>query len=162
VELSVSESTTRFGGVVPAALDGRLLEAARSYANTSRAESLLLDAHKLDPECLPVYFSLYKFYFYSHRLHEAKEIVLAALATAARQAKISSDWSQLTKNSAAWNETSSPAHFYLFSLRALAFIYLRLGRHEEANSLLDKLLELDTGDGVGASVVRSLAAAVTP
>jgi tetratricopeptide (TPR) repeat protein len=154
-------STTRFGGQVPAALDRRLLEASRSYADTSRAESLLLDAHKLDPECLPVYFALYKFYFYSHRLADAEQIVLAALATAARQAGIAADWSTLSPRSTAWNDTSGPAHFYLFSLKALAFIRLRLGRPEEAQELLTKLAELDSADGVGASVVRSLATAIS-
>lgn len=141
---------------MPAVVDGRLLEAARSYTNTSRAESLLLDAHKLDPECLPVYFALYKFYFYRRRLADAEQVVTAALRTAARQAGIAADWSALSPRSAVWSDTNSPAHFYLFSLKALAFIRLRLGRLVEAQELLTKLSELDSADGVGASVVRSL------
>lgn len=157
----IEANSTRFGGRVPDVVDRRLLEASRSYANASRAESLLLDAHKLDPECLPVYFALYKFYFYSNRLADAEQIVLAALATAARQAGIAADWSALSPRSAAWNDTSTPAHFYLFSLKALAFIRLRLGRPEEAQELLTKLAELDLADGVGASVVRSLTTAIS-
>jgi hypothetical protein len=136
-----------------------LLEAAQLYSDKPRAERLLLDAHRRDPQCLPVYFSLYKFYFYSHRLDDAEQVVLAALDSAARQAGIPPAWSQLAPSSAAWHDTNGPAHFYLFSLKALAFIRLRLGRSEEAAELLEKLAELDTGDSVGASVVRSLAEA---
>lgn len=155
----MTDTVARFGGEVAPAIDRHLLDAARSYAYTSRAESLLLDAHKLDPECLPVYFSLYKFYFYSNRLHDAEQIVLAALDTAARQAGIPSDWSSLQADTAAWHDTGGPAHFYLFSLKALAFIRLRLGLTQAADELLNKLLELDTNDTVGSSVVRSLASA---
>ncbi|MEJ1964555.1 MAG: hypothetical protein WDO56_24600 [Gammaproteobacteria bacterium] len=149
----------RFGGPVPAELDRNLTEAARLYADKPRAEALMLNALQRDSECLPTYFALYKFYFYSRRLADAERMVLQALETAARQAAISSDWPTLTPDSAAWQDTAGPAHFYLFSLKALAFIRLRLGRPQEAAALLAKLAELDSFDGVGASVVRSLAAA---
>lgn len=153
----MEDSTLRFGGRVPAAQDQRLTEAARSYTDKPRAEALLLEAHERDPQCLPVYFSLYKFYFYSRRLADAERTVLAALDAAARQAGISSDWSSLSSASAPWHDTSGPAHFYLFSLKALAFIRLRLGRRPDAAALLEKLTELDGSDTVGASVIRSLA-----
>lgn len=48
-------------------------------------------------------------------------------------------------------------HFYLFTLKALAFIRLRLGRREESLALLGKLRELDPGDSVGSSVIHDLA-----
>jgi tetratricopeptide (TPR) repeat protein len=155
----MSETEIRFGGRVSAALDRTLVDAARQYTDKARAEALLLEALQRDTECLPVYFALYKFYFYSHRLADAERIVLAALETASRQARIAPDWSVLTPDSAAWHATNEPAHFYLFSLKALAFIRLRLGRRAEASALLAKLAELDPGDSIGASVIRSLASA---
>jgi tetratricopeptide (TPR) repeat protein len=155
----MQDSRTRFGGPVSAVLDGHLTAAARNYTDKPRAEALLLEAQERDPHCLPVYFSLYKFYFHSRRLADAERVVLAALEAAARQAGINPDWSSLSAGSAAWQDTTGPAHFYLFSLKALAFIRLRLGRRPEAVDLLEKLAELDGADSVGGSVIRSLEAA---
>jgi tetratricopeptide (TPR) repeat protein len=151
------DSITRFGGEVSAELDSHLAEAARTWRQKPTAERSLLRALELDPRCLPAYFALYKFYFYSGRLLEAERIVRTALEAAADQCGIAPDWSTLTATSADWNDTAGPAHFYLFSLKALAFIRLRQRQPDEAAALLDKLAELDSGDGVGASVIRSLA-----
>ena len=52
---------------------------------------------------------------------------------------------------------NSPAHFYLFSLKALSFILLRQGRIAECRMILDKIEELDPGDLIGASVIRAYA-----
>ena len=149
----------RFGGPIPAAVDHRLEDAAASYADGAHAETLLLEAWTLDPSCLPVYFALYKFYFYKSRLADAERIALAALGTVASQAGIPADWRQLTLQSADWTDTRGPQHFYLFSLKALAFIRLRRGRADETRALLAKLAELDPRDTVGGSVIGSLAAA---
>lgn len=150
---------TRFGGPTPAAVDRRLEDAAASYADGALAETLLLEAHAFDPSCLPVYFALYKFYFYKSRLADAERIALAALDAAASQARIPADWRQLTAQSADWTDTRGPQHFYLFSLKALAFIRLRRGRVDAARVLLAKLADLDPRDTVGGSVIGSLAAA---
>lgn len=155
-----SDSVTRFGGEVTPELDSHLLDAARAYHQKPAAERSLLTALDLDPQCLPVYFALYKFYFYSGRLAEAEHIVHAALDRAAGQCGITQDWSTLGRASADWHDTRGPAHFYLFSLKALAFIRLRSGDEPQAIALLEKLEELDPQDTVGADVIRSLAGAI--
>ena len=149
----------RFGGPTPAAVDRRLEDVAASHADGALAETLLREAHALDPSCLPVYFALYKFYFYKSRLADAERVALAALDAAASQAGIPADWRQLTPQSADWADTCGPQHFYLFSLKALAFIRLRRGRADETRALLAKLAELDPRDTVGGSVIGSLATA---
>lgn len=151
------EAIPRFGGTAPPEIDRRLRDAA--YVDAPRAETLLLDAQHIDPECLPVYFALYKFYFYRSRLADAERIALRALETAARQGRFPANWMVLTLDAADWSDVHSPAHFYLFSLKALAFIRLRQRRVPEARALLDKLAELDPLDQVGASVISSLATA---
>jgi tetratricopeptide (TPR) repeat protein len=150
-------NSPRFGGRTSEEADRRLRQAVASYTEPACAEALLRDAQELDPECLPVYFALYKFYFYRKRLAEAESAALQGLNVAARQAGFSADWRRLCPDSAAWAETTGPQHFYLFSLKALAFIRLRLGQRDEAVALLDKLGELDPQDSVGAGVVRTLA-----
>ena len=141
-------------------VDRHLQEAATAYHDTPLAEQLLWRALAIDPACLKVYFSLYKFYFYKHRLADAEHVTLTALETAARQGGFAPDWTVLTPASADWSCIYAPQHFYLFSLKALAFIRLRRGKTEESLALLDKLQELDPRDSVGSSVIRDLASVV--
>lgn len=153
----MNEATLRFGGVAPPEIDRRLRDAAAAYADTLHAEKLLNEAHALDPECLPVYFALYKFYFYKSQLARAEHAARQGLATAARLGQFPADWTLLTPDTADWANVYGPAHFYLFSLKALAFIRLRRGAGDEARVILTKLAELDPRDSVGASVIRALA-----
>ncbi|MEW6562786.1 MAG: hypothetical protein AB1400_06080 [Pseudomonadota bacterium] len=148
---------TLFGGGAPPAVAALLEEAMQAYTETERAESLLQQAKTAAPEALPVYFSLYKFYFYKGELGQAEHAVRSALQQAARQGGFGADWHRLLPGSADWSDYASPAHFYLFSLKALAFIRLRRGDDGEATAILDKLAELDPKDSVGASVIRSIA-----
>lgn len=154
----MSDDVVRFGGLVPEAIDQLLRDAALAYyGREHEAERLLLEARSRDPRCLPVYFAMYKFYFYKQRLLDAEQAVLAGLAMAAQLGQFPVDWAALTPRSATWEAVESPAHFYLFSLKALAFIRLRLGRPDESAVLLAKLSELDPQDQVGGSVIRALA-----
>lgn len=135
----------------------RLVDAAAARDDGNRAEAILWSAHELDPRCFAVYFALYKFYFYKGMLREAEQVALMALATAAAQGEFNVDWNRLDNHSAAWANLEGPAHFYLFSLKALTFIRLRQGKKEESLDMLAKLQELDPKDTVGGSVIRELA-----
>ena len=146
-----------FGGEASPVITRLLQDAAAAYQQTGRAETILWSAQAIDPACLPVYFALYKFYFYKFRLEDAEKAALMGLDTAARLAGFSADWAQLTPHCVSWDVTDGPQHFYLFTLKALAFIRLRLGRQADSLILLDKLQELDPDDAVGGSVIRDLA-----
>lgn len=146
-----------FGGKAPAPVTALLEQAMQAYANTERAEAILWQARLAAPEALPVYFSLYKFYFYKHQLEKAEVTVRQALQVAARQGGFCSDWRCLTPDSADWFDCAAPSHFYLFSLKALAFIRLRRGEAGECREILDKLAEIDPAEQVGASVIRAYA-----
>lgn len=143
---------------LPPIVANLLGEAATAYAQPNRAEAILWSAQAMYPECLPVYFALYKFYFYKGRLHDAERATRLGLARSARQAGFDSDWHCLTALTIDWTDTRGPQHFYLFSLKALAFICLRLGRRPESHAILSKLAQIDPSDSVGASVIRDLAA----
>lgn len=138
-----------------------LLEAAmQSYGDTARAEALLHQAENLAPDALTVCFSQYKFYFYKGLMTQAEQAVRRALCLSARQSGFVNDYTELTSDSADWHCHDSPAHFYLFSLKALAFIRLRQGDTQTATTILNKISELDHHDTVGSSVIGSLVAAV--
>lgn len=155
------ESTRAFyAGSLPARAGGLLDEAMSAYADTERAEALLKQAQTEAPDALPVYFSLYKFYFYKGRLEDAERSARLALEIAARQGGFANDFRALTADSADWSRHDGPQHFYLFSLKALAFIRLRRGDKRDCEQILDKLRELDQADTVGGSVIGSIAAGI--
>lgn len=149
-----------YAGTVSPKISGLLDEAMTAYADTARAEALLKQAQREAPDALPVYFSLYKFYFYKGRLAEAESSARLALATAARQGGFSGDFRELSADTVDWSRHDGPQHFYLFSLKALAFIRLRRGDKPGCDRILEKLAEIDHGDSVGASVIGSIAAAI--
>ncbi len=144
-------------GDIPPAINACLQDAVAAYADTDAAEKLLWAAQSAAPEQRAVYFALYKFYFYKYRLDDAERVALMALEISARQGGFSAVWETLTPLSTQWGKTDTPQHFFLFSLKALAFIRLRLGNIQGCHAILNKLRELDPIDQVGSSVILDLA-----
>lgn len=141
-----------------------LLQAAvaASSVDQSRAEQLFLQAQALDSRCLQTYFALYKFYFFQKRLIDAERIVIAGLEEAARQGGFPSDYRRLVKNNQKWDLYANEITlFYLYTLKALAFIKLRLGFTIDAQLVLSHLQQLDPEDLSGASVIIDLAEGIT-
>lgn len=146
-----------FGHGLPVDIKLLLQRATRAYDDTQTAESLLMQARELAPDALEVCIALYKFYFYKFRLAEAEAVALQTLTRAAELGGFAPDWNQLDIDAAAWCEPLGPERAYLFTLKALSFINLRLERMDEAKAILSKLDELDPMDQVGGSVIRALA-----
>lgn len=161
-QTGVFEERVLFSPNLPTAINLLLQKAvAASHADKPLAENLFKQAQQLDPSCLQTYFALYKFYFYQGRLQEAEREVLAALAEAAVQAGFPSDYRRLTSELAQWDLYASEISlFYLYSLKALAFIKLRLEQQAESRQILSHMQILDPEDRCGASVIMSLADAL--
>ncbi len=141
---------------LPPRIAGYLSAAAMTH-EWREAEAMLLRAQAAAPECLHVYYTLYKLYATHNRLGDAERAVHMALDAAARQAHVTAEWRQLSPDSCDWREVNSPQHFYLFSLKAFAFIRLRQQRLDDVRQILDKLHEIDPYDSVGASVIEAYA-----
>jgi len=146
-----------FAADMPPEIDSVLQEAVVFYEDTERAEATLKKAFNMARGRLEVYVALYKFYFYKNRIDDAEAVALDALKEAARQGGFSSDWSILTQVSTQWAPVPDAQRFFLYTLKALAFVNLRKGNNVMADALLNKLLELDPKDQVGGSVIRDLA-----
>lgn len=142
-----------FGGEVPP-LVRRLLDQARTAAS-HEMESLLWTAQVSAPECLPIYYLLYKFHARLRQYEQAERAALKGVAMAARQAGLKENWRDVTPADADFAAVG-PARFWLFSLKALAFIYLRSHRAEASRELVDKLRELDPDQGLGGEVIAAL------
>ena len=105
--------------------------------------------------------ALYKFYFYKNFLEDAERVVHMALQECAEQGSFAADWQVLTPASTDWSIADGPQRYYLYSLKALGFIRLRLSDAETGTAILQKLSLLDPGDQVGGSVLLDLAAAIS-
>ena len=156
------EERVLFSPDIPAEVNNLLQAAvAASPVDQNWAETLFLQAQALDSHCLQTYFALYKFYFFQKRLLDAERIVLAGLEESARQGGFPNDYQQLAGNLQRWNLYANECSlFYLYTLKALAFIRLRLGLTLEAQLILSTLQQLDPKDLSGASVIMDLAAGV--
>lgn len=146
-----------FAGSLEGPVVDLLNQANEAWAETEKAEAFLIEAQRLAPQALPVYFSMYKFYFYKGQLQQAESTVRSALKTASALGGFNEEWSLQTHESASWAVHDSPAHFYLFSLKALAFIRLRRGDHESCHAILAKLKILDPQDTIGSGVIATIA-----
>ena len=68
------------------------------------------------------------------------------------------DWKQLFPQSAQWTKADSVERVYLYTMKALGFIRLRLLDLAGSEEILNKLQILDPHDQVGGSVILELAA----
>ena len=156
VELRISNGRMAFGDV-PEHVDLKLQAAVAARESPETCEALLWEAHQLGPRALPVFYALYKVYFNQKRLAEAERAALIGLDAAAHHLGVSTDWRALTPDSAADWTVEGAARFYLFTMKALAFINLRRDKPDVAAQLLAKLAELDPTDHVGYGVIALLA-----
>ncbi|MHB8249448.1 MAG: hypothetical protein ACYDCX_11285 [Acidithiobacillus sp.] len=156
LDFRVKEVLLPFGGEQPGPTQ-RLDALLSAGGNLTHAEQVLRSTLESDPDAFAAYFALYKLLFRQSRLVEAEAVVRNALAAASRQGGFDLNWQNHAAGSAPWSTVNSPAHFYLFSLKALSFILLRQGRMAECRMILDKIEELDPGDLIGASVIRAYA-----
>lgn len=162
VSLEAMDERVLFSPDLPSEINGLLQAAvAASQSDPQRAENLFNEAISKDGRYLQTYFALYKFYFYQKRLQEAERVALAGLAEASRQGGFPNDYQRLVKEMPRWDLYASEVTlFYLYTLKALAFIRLRQGLDEDAQNILAHLRELDSKDLSGASVIMDLAAGV--
>lgn len=155
--MSLRQDGVLFASDMPPDVDAVLQAAVVLYDDTERAEQALLKAYAMAPHRLEVYVAMYKFYFYKNAIDDAETVATSALKEAARQGGFSSDWRTLTPNSTQWTPAPDAQRFFLYTLKALAFINLRKGEHSVADEVLNKLSQLDPKDQVGGSVIRDLA-----
>jgi hypothetical protein len=152
-------STELFGGEVPD--DVRALVNAAKAGPREAACSVLWTALALAPDCLPVYYLLYKAHAGRGELSEAERAARAALAVAGAQAGLPTRLDATGYLSAVHADfaTPGPARFWLFTLKALAFICVRRGEVELARGIVDSIGRCDPTHSVGSEVTALLVGA---
>ncbi|MFM8331775.1 MAG: hypothetical protein ACKN9T_08805 [Candidatus Methylumidiphilus sp.] len=140
-----------------------LIQQAGGLYGEGDAEPPLLEALKLAPESLNVLVAGYRFYYYQHRLQDAFAIAERALVVTARRLDIPLDWRLLDARHIAVEPASvALLRFHLLSLKALAYLLLRLGQAEEGRAILTKLVSLDDNNRLGAKQLLEVAEDYTP
>lgn len=131
--------------------------AADLYAG-GEAELPLLKAYLRAPESLNVLVALNRFYYYQHRLDEALLISEKALGLIRRGIDFPEDWRQLELQhiSAAPKDSLTRIRLYLFTLKSIGFLNMRLEKLDLSRSIFEKLVTLDERDRIGAQGLLAL------
>ncbi|MGY3608837.1 MULTISPECIES: hypothetical protein [unclassified Bradyrhizobium] len=144
---------TLLGEGLPREAEDHLWQAGLLYHVDAIAERHLHEAQALAPGHTAVLIGIYRFYFYKGRLAEALEVAKLCISKAARENGLADDWRRVSAGEAAFDcyENILP-RFYLFSLKAYAYLQLRLGNLDEGRAAASKLVQLDPTDKIGARV----------
>jgi hypothetical protein len=150
--LDFTDCKLYFEDALPAEAERLIARAAEDYGSPD-AEMSLLRAHLIAPEHLTVLVSLYRYYFYQHRLADVLVVADHAKRVAARHLGIPSDWRQIDEAQLGTAAAISFGllRFYLLALKAESVVLLRLGRIAESRDRLTRLAALDSRDHLGAA-----------
>ncbi len=137
-----------------------LIAQASSLYGTGQEEALLLKASFIVPNNLSVLVALYRCYYYQHRLKDAQRVAQRALLVVAQRVGFPDDWRELNENELAHAVFNSMGlvRFYMTTLKAEAYLYLRLGNIAEGRARLEKVAELDCSDHFGAGALLAMLA----
>jgi len=135
-----------------------LIEFASELYACGEAEMPLLKAYLRAPESLNVLVALNRFYYYQHRLAEALLISEKALLLIRRGIDFPDDWQQLQRQhiSEAPKDVLTKVRLYLFTLKSIGFLNMRMENLALSLGIFQKLVELDDKDRIGAKALLEL------
>lgn len=135
-----------------------LIQSASENYGKDLAELPLLKAYLRAPESLNVLVALNRFYYYQHRLPEALLISEKALALIRRDLAFPDDWRQLQPGhiAEAPKDRLTRIRLYLFTLKSIGFLHMRLENLELSRGIFEKLVALDAKDRIGAKPLLEL------
>lgn len=138
-------------------VEALILQASQDYSY-GEAELPLLQAYLRAPESLNVLVALNRFYYYQHRLSEALLISEKALELIRLSVEFPEDWRTLTTDhiAAAPKDKLTKIRLYLFTLKSVGFLHMRLNELNLSQSIFAKLTELDEKDRIGAGPLLDL------
>ncbi|NSL54860.1 tetratricopeptide repeat protein [Uliginosibacterium aquaticum] len=147
------------GAGLPAQAEFLIAQAGMIRHQVAEAQALLEGAHQLAPQHPATLIALYRFHFYGNRLAEARAIALRALDMASAALGVAREWSTVQPDPR-FTALEALPRFYLFSLKGLAYLSLRLGEIEAGRAMVAKLAELDPRNKVGHEVLAGVIARI--
>jgi hypothetical protein len=137
------------GGLAPE-VEALLTQAGLLRHDAPVALALLTQARAAAPRHPLPLIALYRFHFYGHQLALARQVGEDALALA--RTALGPNFGDLPPSDEDARGNAS-VRFYLFLLKGLAYLNLRLGHLPEAQLLLGELRRLDPQDHVGGALL---------
>ena len=128
-----------------------LIKTASELYGSGDAELPLLQAYLRAPESLNVLVALNRFYYYQHRLSEALLISEKALHLIRQNIDFPANWQALeqTHITQAPKESLTRIRLYLFTLKSIGFLNMRLENLDLSRAIFEKLISLDEKDRIG-------------
>ncbi len=133
----------------PEAAMALLGKAARSWGETSRVLGFLQEADRLYGTHLPVVIGFYKVLFYKGRLREAIPLAERAAAIMAGRLGLPGRFEDVSPEDAPFAEYEAGPRFYLFAMKAVGYLYARLGEIDRGLRILERIRILDDRDLMG-------------
>lgn len=143
-----------YGGEIPETVRALLQIAPRLLP--SQRGTLLWLAQATEPEALAIYYLLYKHHTSRRELNQAQRAAELGLVQAARQAGLAEDYRSVTALQTLDYAHDGPQRFWLFTLKALAFIRLRKGDASTAEDLLQRVARFAPDSGLGDEVIDAM------
>lgn len=142
----------------PAASQWRVLseEPLGVFNQWDRVEHLLCAAQQQAPHELSLSEALYKLYAYSNQFAKAQVFINWVLNQSSRACNLPADPLAASNQHSQQGPLNRAARYYLYALKANAFVALRQGELTRAQALVAQLQILDPLDQVGGSVVVAL------
>lgn len=142
------------GEGLPKEAETLLHAAALSYDQDAAALRYLMEARLLAPTHPATLIGLYRFFFYKGRLAECLSVAETCLTRAAIDNALPLDWREVSPEDAKFGDYDAVLpRFFMFSLKGYAYLNMRLGDFDASAQAIDKLLELDPADKIGAKVL---------
>jgi hypothetical protein len=138
------------GGGLNPQVEALITAAGHCRAQPQQALPLLEQARAAAPRHPAPVIALYRYYFYSHQLNMAKGMGENALAIA--RTALGPDFGDFPPGDEATRHDAA-VRFYLFTLKGLAYLNMRLGDMDEARSMLGELRRLDPQDHVSGALL---------
>jgi tetratricopeptide (TPR) repeat protein len=141
---------------LPPVAEEQLRLASRSYSDDPTAEMHLALARAIAPANPVVLVGEYRYYFYKNRLSEALKVAERCLDLVAEELHLPPRWQDVLPQQANFSGDDAAVRFYLFVLKAYAYLLLRLNYLVEGAQAAEKLMELDPGNKIGGQVLRDV------
>lgn len=143
------------GGALPPAVEALIAQAGALRDRPDEALPLLERARALAPQHPVPVIAVYRYHFYGHALVQARAAGEDALAIA--RTALGPDFGDVPPADEAVRDDVA-VRFYLFTLKGLAYLNLRLGDLDEARLMLGELRRLDPKDHLGGGLLSHVLA----